>query len=230
MGGFVKRILGLCVLVSVQCWAAEVVESAPLNNGFFDQVEITQQLPVERSVNFRVNPVMIGVGAWNVDVDFAVNNWLTLGPTFTYYLGNKRVTVFSGETIISDERSKFGGYNFGVRANLYISGQRFTDGWILAPYAGIVPGTASFNRNGKEFEGKFTGVIAGLVFSHQWIWASGLNLTVGAGFAYVGLPENTAVTSKNGDGEIATASIMETMPFRRGKLLPSFDLTLGFAL
>lgn len=226
-----KLFIALCAFLTLNTFAAEstdIVDNS--NNGFFEQSELVSVDAPVRWINFRVNPVNMALGAWNADVDFAVADWLTVGPTFTYYLGSRSQVTSVNGLITTDEKSKFGAYNFGVRANLYFDHSRLTDGWILAPYVGIAPGTSTFTRNGKEFEGKFTGFIAGIVFSRQWVWTSGLNLTLGAGFAYVGLPQTTTVTSKNGDGDTATASVMETMPFRRGNFLPSFDVTLGFAL
>lgn len=223
----VSALFASCLFSSTS-WSAE--EPAIPGNGFYQQSDLVVVEPPARHVNLRVNPLTLGMGHWNVDVDIGVTNWLTVGPTFAFHRGYRKTSVSIGGALSSSENSNFGAYAMGVRANVYVSGQRFRDGWVLAPFAAIAPGFVTVNQNGKEFEGKFTGAIFGMLFTRQFVWDSGINVNVGAGFAYMGLPDNVTASAKNGDGTTVVGSVLENQPFRNGKLLPSFDLTLGFAL
>ena len=167
----------------------------------------------EKFMNVRLAPVALAVGGIGAHVDFGVADSITVGPTFSY----QHAGVSFG-----DSETKVGIYELGARANLYLSGKRFTSGFLLGPYVSFMPASVSQKIGSKESSGSVSGISTGAVMSYQWVWNSGLNLNVGGGLGYYSLPSEAVVTAQ-ADGTKDTVSV----PGFTG-VLPNIELTMGY--
>ena len=149
--------------------------------------------PMGKSVNLRVYVPELFVGYLGGVWDIALSNVMSFGPIV-------RLFVFG----------KYSGYAFGLNVNYSLSGDLFSDGWILNPYAEYARTNyeQAFNASGvRPKEG--TGVV-GANLMYEWIRNCGLNVMVGLGLEYA--RERIPVTS-----------------IGKTDFHPTFEVTLGYA-
>jgi hypothetical protein len=163
-----------------------------------------------KSVNLRMNPLLLLVGYANLDVDIKLSNMVTLGPSIGYL-------NYTSKDIAGDVKSY--AYDLGIRANIYPGAEALAEhGWYIGPslhyiYAKAELGTKSAELSGYSFN---------LVGGYHWIWES-FNLMLGAGLSATSFPDKATVKDSSGGAqqEVTVSSISKT-----GGML---EATLGFA-
>lgn len=185
-------IVSLCLIPSVGYGAARKPASVP---------QTTEAVPLQHTINVRVNPLGLLIGALSGDVDFAVTKKFTIGPSISYY----SATIFD---------TSLTGYGLGARANVYLTGDAMTDSWILGPGLGLSINSVSSGESKASSVGFYVGSILG----YQWVWTSGLNINLGLGANYY----TQSASAKGSDG------IEISVPGYHG-LGPTGELTVGWA-
>jgi hypothetical protein len=167
-----------------------------------------------RSTNIRVSPLGIASGAVGLHVDLGVSDSITVGPTASHY------TASVG---INDFETKLSAWEFGVRANFYLGGDRFQSGWVFGPSVSYMPATLTQTDAGTETaSASLSGVTAGALIGYQWVFDGGFNMNLGGGIAYYGIAGDA--TGQAADGtDVALAT-----PAFSG-ILPNLELTVGYA-
>ncbi len=164
-------------------------------------------------INLNVAPIAIAFGGLGAHLDFGIGESTTLGPTFSY----QRASAGFGDFA----ETKVGIYEIGARANFYMGGRRFSNGFVLGPYLSYMPATVTQKSMGRESSGSVSGISAGALASYQWVWSSGINMTAGGGLAYYSLPSDATVASTDGSKEKVS------VPGFTG-VLPNIELTMGY--
>ena len=126
-----------------------------------------------QSTNVRVNPLGLLIGLFNADIDFKVTDTVTVGPQLSYLnwsLGSTSVKA----------------YGIGARANFYLSGPVFTDGWYAAPAVAMAFASAKNSTDSASY----SAVNVSGLFGYQWVWASGFNINLGFGASYSARPSS----------------------------------------
>lgn len=118
------------------------------------------------STNIRFNPLGMLVGYINANVDFKVGSSWTIGPEVGYLNWD-----FSDTSVSATK--------FGVRANFFLGGNAFEDGWYIGPFAMYV--SAEGKDDITSDTAKATGTIIGALFGYGWFWNS-FNMMLGLGF------------------------------------------------
>lgn len=131
------------------------------------------QAHAQASANVRINPFVWLIGFFNADIDIGLSESFTLGPSLGY------LSASSGDVSL-------GAYTIGARANLFVSGTRFSDGFYLGPYVSMA--VASVELGDDKTDLRSTTV--GSYFGYGWYWPSGFNMHLGLGAQYVGMPES----------------------------------------
>jgi hypothetical protein len=126
------------------------------------------------SVNFRINPIGIIIGAIGVDFDFKIHDHWTLGPSLMYWRHRSRPS--GGQ--ISDIKAS--AYSIGARANWFMNGI-FTDGLYVGPSINLIgaKGEATdVDGTTRSSTANFL-TVQGLV-GYAWFWKS-FNQMLGGG-------------------------------------------------
>lgn len=186
---------GVAVWLALACFSAHAAPAAPTL-----QSEADTEVP-SRSVNVRVNPLGLLIGAISADVDIKAGQKLTIGPTLSYMSASFLTTKLSG-------------FGVGVRANYYLSGDAMSDSWIIGPSAGL----AIFSVNAGGESASSTGIYVGAIVGRQWVFSNGLNINVGLGMNWY---------SQGASVKTAGGFEME-VPFFHG-IAPAGEITLGYA-
>jgi len=149
--------------------------------------------PIGKSVNLRLYVPELFEGYLGGVWDIAISNIMSFGPIV-------RLFVFG----------KYSGYAFGLNVNYSLSGDLFSDGWVLNPYVEYARTNYEqpFDASGVRKK-KGTGVV-GANMLYEWIWNSGFNVMVGLGLEYA--RERIPVTSMG-----------------KSDFHPTFEFTLGYA-
>lgn len=159
-------------------------------------------MAMAQSTNIRVNPLGLLIGMLNADVDFKVGETFTIGPRLGYF------SVKAGEV-------KASAFAIGARANIYVTGAAFTDGWYVGP--SFTYSRVSFKDGTQEGSGGSIAIAA--VGGYQWVWPSGFNMNLGLGPQYLTLPD----TVKDDDGNSFNVSTLNS------GILPAIEFTIGAA-
>lgn len=128
-----------------------------------------------KTVALEVNPI-----AAYAQASYGITDHFTLGPSVSL--------LRAGFDLFSDTTVR--GYSAGLQGTFYLSGPRFTDGWVICPYGGyyfynVHDSVSLFNPPGTPatvFTGDARGAYAGAVGGYQWVWSQLLSATVGLGF------------------------------------------------
>lgn len=164
-------------------------------------IEASAEAVPDRSINVRVNPLGLLVGSLSADVDFAISDKFTIGPTLSYYSATLFTTTLSG-------------FGIGARGNWYLSGNAMTDSWILGPQLGM----SLFSISSGASKASSTGFYFGGIGGYQWVWKSGFNINLGLGANYY----TQAGSAQASDGTTLT------VPGFSG-IGPTGELTVGWA-
>lgn len=132
-----------------------------------------------KSANIRMNPFFFLLGFFNFEIDIGVLDSLTVGPILGFYGGS-----------LEDK-----GYMLGGRLNVYVSGDRFVDGWYVSPF-GYFLFSDSSTRSIYN---------VGAVFGYGWFWESGFNMKLGFGGALRTFGETEAVIGPSLDWTLGVA-------------------------
>lgn len=141
-------------------------------------------LPVAQAqVNVRVDALGPLIGSYGVEVDIPISSAWTIGPS---------VRILSR----SDGNFDVSGYGAGVRANYWLKGAVFTEGWYVGPLVQFIKVEVEDTSSGSSLEGDATGANITGFFGYQWMWEQ-FNLNFGAGPSYYTVND---ITVKDGDG------------------------------
>ena len=132
-----------------------------------------------KSINVRVNPLGLLLGAISADVDFKISDKFTIGPTMSYYSASILGTKLSG-------------FGIGARGNYYLTGDAMTDSFILGPQLGM----SLFSVSSGNSKASSTGFYVGAIGGYQWVWQNGFNVNLGLGANYY----SQAASAKASDG------------------------------
>lgn len=166
------------------------------------QINQNEVIP-DRTINFRVDPLGLLLGTVTGNVDFAITKHITVGPTASYFSASMLGTSLSG-------------FGIGARANIYLSGDAISSGWLVGPSVGY----SSFGVSAPGLSGSTGGFYVGAVAGYQWVWKNGLNLDVGLGANYYS--QGGSITAQDG-------STVLDVPFFHG-ITPTAEVSLGFAI
>jgi hypothetical protein len=158
-------------------------------------------------------------------VAYGVNKWLAVGPSFTHYSAStdgSQQYYFNSTTYAS----KGTGWAIGARADFYLNGDRARSGWIVSPYAKLLPKLrVEGNRDQVvNLTGEYPAQVYGLVMAYQFRLWEVATLNMGFGFAHwSGVPD-----SVDGTGNFTGVSI--PTPDNLHGWVPSVDLRVGFLI
>lgn len=170
-------------------------------------------LPMDlKTGNLRVAPAVL-FGNGSLSYDMAVSEKMTVGPT----LGRR-----SASLKVFDVGTDLTSYTVGVTARYHLSGPRFMDGWVMSGNLSYLPSSMSYSTGFKEYSGSLSGIGVSADIGYQWMWKSGLNLSLGAGLAFSSLPSEQTLTASDGS-QMAAAT-----PAWSG-ITPDVELTVGYA-
>jgi len=155
----------------------------------------------DRAANVRVNPLGLLIGTLGAEIDIGVGESVTVGPAVSL------MSLTAGTTSVN-------AFSFGVRANFYLGGPRFTDGWFVGPSAIYAPMTITVG----DATGSANAFAIGAVAGYQWVWDSGFNINLAGGAAYY-----TAAADVTLDDDTSIA-----MPGFSG-VGPALEFSLGWA-
>ncbi len=128
-------------------------------------------VPALAQTNIRVNPLTSLVGVHMLDVDFKLTDNATLGPTLSYIN-------------FSDDGYDVTGYSAGIRANIYLNGEVFTQGWYVAPRLQYLSLKVEDTIGLNAAEGSAGALDGGALIGYQWMWEN-FNINLGAGVTYI---------------------------------------------
>jgi hypothetical protein len=177
----------------------------------------------------KINPLLFALGNWNIDIDYALTPWLTIGPTFMFRKNSQKSVVTSGGAAAFSSESNWTASNFGLRANIFINGNMQEDGFLISGELGWANGNVLYTENGRNFSGNFVGKLSGgISVAYQLSWRIGLVVNAGIGLMGVGYPEYVLVRSE--DGVEASAPVVATFPIRISNFIPNLFLRVGWAI
>ena len=173
-----------------------------------------------KTVNLKFNALAAAASIVDVGADFRLTKRFTFGPEFWY------------------SQSHIGfvdtGYAALARGNFMITGQSFESGMYVSAYAGYAAATISsyqiWNTDGTLLNGNASagnsGTLMGAMVGYQWVWNTGFNFNVGAGYA---MSSFDVVNLNGADGNTAASLTGNTTG---GGLLGGFkaEISVGFIL
>lgn len=113
-----------------------------------------------KSTNVHSNLVALVFGFYQINLDVAVADRLTIGPQLAF----RRMGAEGSTTNL---------YGLGIESNLYLSGPALTDSWVLS-------GLMEYSTPFSDDLGEFVITIAGNI-QYRWFWNNGFNMALGAG-------------------------------------------------
>ena len=145
------------------------------------------QHPVNKfSLNF--NPLGLIVGYVGLGVDFRLNERWTLGPSVGYLI-RFRTANYDASAI-----------SLGARANFFITGDALNEsGWYIGPEVDVAKMYFKDRDDGSKVD--VPAIIISTLAGYHWYWDSGLNLGIGAGVRFAGLPDHVTYKSGPKDGQ-----------------------------
>jgi hypothetical protein len=170
-----------------------------------------------KDFNLVVSPLGYLLGEINGAFQFALSDRFAMGPRVafqSYELGNNSSSSSSASRNSSAGVSS-SSVTYGVIADLYLSGPRFTSSWVLSPFfsATNYSGSVGIGPLGNASTG-FSYTTLGADIGYNWVMKSGFNFALGLGAQRLVFEETTK---------------RESLPFTLRTWLPSFRLTLGYA-
>jgi len=142
--------------------------------------------------NFRFQPVHLLIGAFALNLDYAIAPDWTIGPALTYWRFN-----LSSDGAFYTEKYEITYFSIGARATWFKNGV-YTDGLYVGPNVGYVSAKLKTrNLLDEEVTGSVSVPMVGCLVGYGWFWDS-FNMMLGGG-ARVGLG-NTKVEIKSASG------------------------------
>jgi hypothetical protein len=144
------------------------------------------------SMQLTTNPLSDVIGLYGAQVDFGVSDNLAIGPEATLIRAN----------YLFDQH--YSGYSVGGHASIYLSGPRFTDGWVVSPFFGYLSYTATDNFtifSAPTYSGDFKGYYGGILGGYQWTWDNTVSFTLGAGATAYSIGRNQTLKAASGSTE-----------------------------
>lgn len=134
--------------------------------------------PVQASaaeMNIRFAPLSLLIGWLNVDLDVAVSDKWTVGPTLGIWRADVPDTYFVGDKYQLKRNA------VGVRAN-WSQGGSFQTGFYVSPIVQFVRAEISgvSKSTGNDITASASGVTVTGIAGYQWFWDS-FNLSLGGG-------------------------------------------------
>jgi hypothetical protein len=140
-----------------------------------------------KNFNVRTNLLYDALGYYNLGVDVAISNRLTLGV---------EGTIFNDE----DDDLQLSSKEYGVSANWYINTPSISDGWVLGLYLGLIDFeiTDTMYASGTSTLADFTfdggGAVAQAAVYYHWVWSL-FNLSLGGGVRYYAVDSTLTLSS-----------------------------------
>lgn len=154
--------------------------------------------------NLRVSPITPFLGFLNIELDMPIHKRWTVGPSI----------IFKGS---SSGNTKVSAYALGIRANFYISGKAFRDGWYLGPFAHYVD--YEITRKDQaigDMKGQ-SGIFSfGSFLGYQWVWDV-FNVNLGLGIQSTS--ESSITLTKDNQEDTYSSDLGTQM---------SYEATIGF--
>jgi hypothetical protein len=120
-----------------------------------------------RSANFRFNPLGILAGIANLSLDLGFLSSVTLGPSGLYATRTENGVTATG-------------YGIGGEMCIFLGHDRFTDSWVLSPFA-------AYQKASNDLGEAIQGPAYGANLEYDWFFGSGFNIGLGGGLEYVSL-------------------------------------------
>lgn len=141
-----------------------------------DKEEDTENL---KNFDIQANPLGLLGGVYSASLGVGIARSITIGPAVTGY-------HTSGHASLLDYR----GYRAGVRSSFYLSGPRFSGGWVVSPELGFADFTLvnSFTDPGQTYTTDHYGSYVGFEGVYRWAFPSGINVSLGGVLRKYGLP------------------------------------------
>ncbi|MBU0744321.1 MAG: hypothetical protein KKE11_03000, partial [Gammaproteobacteria bacterium] len=124
--------------------------------------EVDRIVPRDSKVNVQIYIPSLLLGAFSGDVNFKLNDKVTIGPQWSYYsFGEHR------------------GHQLGLTMNYALSDDVFADRvWLLNPYILYIHLDSNFDDT-LDKKVKKSGINSGANLVYQWMWNSGVNMRAG---------------------------------------------------
>lgn len=130
-----------------------------------------------KKFNLRIDPLSFLIGFFNATFDVGVSDRISVGPQLGFWnfsLGDTKLTAFTA----------------GVRANFFLTGPRFVDGWYVGPYFSYVHSSVSNASDSVSINAYSIGALMG----YLWVWPSGFNMGLGFGGSYNNVPSQVVIS------------------------------------
>ena len=165
---------------------------------------VDERTSSEPTWNISTNLFGPVLGEYGLSVSRRLGQWAAVGLTGAY----EHPSVTNGNASAS-------GFGVGAEGVLYFTGSAFSDSIISAVSAGFEKLSVSdASGGGGSASTSFLAVTA--IGGYQWVWSSGLNLTLGVGVRYLSAPSSLLLSN----GQIA---------FFRTGVRPAAAVTVGYA-
>jgi hypothetical protein len=116
--------------------------------------------------NLRFNPIVLLVGVINAELDYKLNDQVTVGPSLAFYSFKT-----SGVSV--------GGTNLGIQSRYFF--KNFSDdSWYVTGRGLYSTAEATISSLGIDYKGKYAGLLLGFGGGYHWFWDS-FNMNLGAG-------------------------------------------------
>lgn len=155
--------------------------------------------------NLKTAPISALIGITNLELDIAVSEQFTLGPSYTEF-------DFEHADVNYDANA------FGIRANYYFD-KALEGGWLLGLSASYGDFEISQKNNGLTYSTTTSTRAYTLLFSYQAMWTH-FNTTFGLGASYFSLP--STVTAVEG------VDLLEINTSFLSGVTPNLEFTLGW--
>jgi hypothetical protein len=160
-----------------------------------------------KKYNIRLNMVDLFVGSYGAEGDIRLTDTITVGPSLAYiYAESGAVTLKA--------------YRIGFRANWFRTGTWQTDGWYLGVFGQYNPVQATEEvANGRDKVSEECVFAGGLIYGRGWMWTSGMNIRIGAGFTYYKAPSTYDPSSNRSSVSL----------FWFAGILPTAEFSVGYS-
>lgn len=170
----------------------------------------------DKTMNFRISPLGLFIGYFNVDADFKIAPEWTIGPTVSYW----HFDFADSDPGFSNQSISTTMYAIGVRANWYQAGA-YNSGLYVSPIVQYETATASAtDSSGNSISATASTYILSGLIGYHWFWDV-FNLSLGGGFA---LPLTSTKVELTSAGNTTDVNYSRT-----GQVGLALDFMLGAA-
>ena len=144
----------------------------------------------DQTFNVRVSPFGLIVGWVNVDADIRIGDFITVGPSLTYFNLSASATTNADSSSVKATR-------LGVRGNYFGDGV-FTDSWYVSPILAAIREEITVRSGSLSASATPSGLELSLLGGYHWFWENGFNLCLGGGVVTTNLGNTTKITYSDG--------------------------------